>query len=98
MHELSLTNGSMVYVGTSMRSATVQFLHVSEFGKISRRTPEKAKEIVSGSFNAVHPGQMIFVESTAEGRAGEFFDMCDGAQKKQQASSKLTQLDFKFHF
>lgn len=96
--ELSLANGSSVYVGTSMRSSTVQFLHVSEFGKISRRMPEKAKEIVTGSFNAVHPGQMIFVESTAEGRGGEFFDMCQVAQNKKLSSTKLTQMDFRFHF
>lgn len=96
--ELSLSNGSSVYVGTSMRSATVQFLHVSEFGKISRRDPDKAKEIVSGSFNAVHPGQMIFVESTAEGRGGDFFDMCQVAQNKKLSGSKLTTMDFKFHF
>ncbi len=98
VQELSLSNGSSVYVGTSMRSATVQFLHVSEFGKISRKTPEKAKEIVSGSFNAVHPGQMIFVESTAEGRGGAFYDMCDVAQKTKTAGKKLTPLDFRFHF
>ena len=98
MQELSLSNGSSVYVGTSMRSATVQFLHVSEFGKISRRDPDKAKEIVSGSFNAVHPGQMIFVESTAEGRGGDFFDMCQDAQKKKLSGTKLTAMDFRFHF
>lgn len=96
--ELSLSNGSSVYVGTSMRSATVQFLHVSEFGKISRRTPEKAKEIVSGSFNAVHSGQMIFVESTAEGRGGEFFDMCQLSQQRQAMPAGLTEMDFRFHF
>jgi hypothetical protein len=96
--ELSLANGSVVSVGTSMRSATVQFLHVSEFGKISRRNPEMAKEIVSGSFNAVHPGQMIFVESTAEGRGGEFFDICELAQNQQRAKMQLTEMDFRFHF
>ncbi|MDA8260575.1 MAG: hypothetical protein M0Z99_33910 [Betaproteobacteria bacterium] len=95
--ELSLSNGSSVYVSTSMRSATVQFLHVSEFGRISRRYPEKAKEIVSGSFNAVHPGQMIFVESTAEGRGGEFFDMCQTAMRRR-SDAPLTELDFRFHF
>jgi hypothetical protein len=96
--ELSLANGSSVYVGTSMRSQTLSFLHISEFGKISRRDPEKAKEIVSGSFNAVHPGQIIFVESTAEGRGGEFFEMCELAQNTQRAGAKLTPLDFRFHF
>lgn len=96
--ELKLQNGSWVYVSTSMRSATVQYLHVSEFGKISRRTPSKAREIVNGSFNAVHQGNMIFVESTAEGRDGYFFNMCEEAQKKAAAKARLTPLDFRFHF
>ena len=95
---LSLANGSSVEVGTSMRSGTVQFLHVSEFGKISRRFPDKALEIVTGSFNAVHPGQMIFVESTAEGRDGHFYRMVERAQKQQAAGTKLTEMDFRFHF
>lgn len=95
---LTLANGSSVEVNTSMRSGTVQFLHVSEFGKISRRYPERAKEIVTGSFNAVHPGQRIFVESTAEGREGYFYRMCEVAQKKQVTGATLTPLDFRFHF
>jgi hypothetical protein len=96
--ELMLSNGSAVLVGTSMRSGTLQFLHVSEFGKISRRFPEKAKEIVTGAFNTVHPGQMLFVESTAEGRDGYFFNMTKLAQDQQRMGTKLTPLDFRFHF
>lgn len=97
-HTLALANGSSIEVGVSMRSGTVQFLHVSEFGKISRRYPDKAREIVTGSFNAVHEGGFIFVESTAEGRDGEFYRMCETAEKKQMAGDKLTALDFRFHF
>jgi hypothetical protein len=95
---LALKNGSSVEVATSMRSGTAQFLHISEFGKISRRYPDRAKEIVTGSFNAVHPGQFIFVESTAEGRDGYFYRMAEAAQKKAAAGAKMTPLDFAFHF
>lgn len=96
--ELELANGSRVVVGTSMRSGTFQFLHVTEFGKISVKYPERAKEIVTGSFNAVAPGQYIFVESTAEGRDGYFYKMCQVAEKKKLSGEPLTLLDFRFHF
>lgn len=95
---LELSNGSKITVGTSMRSGTYQYLHISEFGKIARRYPEKAKEIVAGSFNAVHPGNFIFVESTAEGRDGYFYNLCEIARRKHLAQEHLTELDFAFHF
>ena len=96
--ELAFNNGSILYVGTSMRSATVQYLHISEYGKICRKYPDKAEEIKTGSLNAVHAGQMIVIESTAEGAYGDFYDMCQIAQRKLQAGEKMTELDFKFHF
>lgn len=96
--ELVLSNGSRVMVGTSMRSGTLQFLHVSEFGKISRRYPEKAKEIVTGAFNTVRAGQFMFVESTAEGRDGYYYKMVGQAEKIAQLGHELTAMDFRLHF
>ncbi len=92
--ELSLTNGSTIRVGTSLRSSTLQYLHISEFGKICARNPERAREIVTGSLNTVHAGQSIFIESTAEGKQGAFYDMCQIAQTSEPKSNQ----DFKFHF
>ena len=40
-------------VGTSSRGGTVHFLHVSELGKIARKYPERAEEIVTGAFESV---------------------------------------------
>lgn len=102
-NELVFSNGSSVRVGTSMRSGTLQILHVSEFGKICKKYPEKAREIVTGSFETVHPGQMIFVESTAEGREGYFYDMSVEAKQlfqqiKAGTRKELSMLDFKIHF
>jgi len=95
---LAFNNNSKIRVGTSLRSGTFQLLHVSEFGKVCAKYPDKAKEIVTGAFNAVEAGQFIFVESTAEGNSGAFFDMCDKAQKDAKEGRSLTKLDFKFHF
>jgi hypothetical protein len=59
---------------------------------------EKAREIRTGALNAVQAGQVIFIESTAEGREGHFYDLCEQAQSKQRMGTPLTSLDFKFHF
>lgn len=87
-------NGSTIKVSVSYRGGTIQSLHVSEFGKICRKYPEKAKEIVTGAFEAVGIDGDITIESTAEGREGYFYDYC-ATSRKQSTPGKL---DFKFHF
>lgn len=96
--ELILSNGSRLHVGTSMRSDTMQLLHISEFGKICARFPDKATEIVTGAFNTVHSGQWMFVESTAEGMYGAYYELCQRAEKLKVAGTPETPLDFRFHF
>jgi hypothetical protein len=95
---LTFKNGSGIRVGTSLRSGTFQYLHVSEFGKICAQFPDKAEEVITGSFNTVPKDGIIFVESTAEGQAGRFYEMCQTAQAKQRRDDRLTNLDFKFWF
>lgn len=96
--ELCFSNGSSIRVGTSMRGSTLQYLHISEFGKICAKFPDKAQEIITGSLNTVAPGQYVFIESTAEGREGYFFDLCKAAQDRQKSDTDPSKLDFKFHF
>lgn len=91
-------NGSSIKVGMSMRSGTLNALHISEFGKLCAKYPEKAREIVTGSLNTVHAGQLVNIESTAEGQGGYFYDYCKVAQDKLKLGTKLTTLDFRFHF
>ncbi len=93
-----LSNDSSIRVGTSMRSGTLRYLHVSEFGKICRKYPERAKEIVTGSFPAVPADSVITIESTAEGQHGYFYDYCQEARTRQESLKKLTNLDFRFFF
>ena len=46
-------------------------MHVSELGKICKKYPEKAKEIVTGDVEAVPAdGGIITLEATAEGKKG----------------------------
>jgi len=94
--ELVFQNGSSIYVGTSGRSGTLQFLHISEYGKICRRFPDKANEIKTGSIPAVHAGGLIFVESTAEGTGGDFYEMVKQAQK--MGTREPNEMEFKLHF
>lgn len=95
---MKFSNGSSLRVGTSLRSGTLQRLHVSEYGKLCAKYPEKAREVRSGAFNTVQVGNKIVVESTAEGQAGDFYDMCQKAEAKEQSGEPLSSLDFKFHF
>lgn len=96
---LEFANGSGIRVGTSLRSSTNQYLHISEFGKICAKYPDKAKEIVSGALNTVEAGQFVFIESTGEaGRWGKFFEMCQIAETAQAAGRPLTKMDYKFFF
>jgi len=96
--EWEFANGSMISVSTSYRSGTLQFLHVSEMGKIAAKYPEKAVEIVTGAFEAVPADGMIAIESTAEGRAGKFYDIVEQARKLQDANKQPDRLEFSFFF
>lgn len=91
-------NNSSVRVATSMRSGTIHRLHVSEFGKICAKYPDKAREVVTGSFQAVPASGIIVVESTAEGQDGEFYKMVQRALAQEQQAHDLTERDYRMHF
>lgn len=91
-------NNSSIRVATSMRSGTIHRLHVSEFGKICAKYPEKAKEVVTGSIPAVPLNGITIIESTAEGAEGEFHDMTQRAIAISEQGKPLTERDYRFHF
>ena len=92
--ELMFSNGSSIRVSVSLRSGTYQYLHISEFGKVCAKTPDKAEEIISGAIETVARGQFIFIESTAEGDYGRFYDMC----MEFRNATSLSEMDYKFFF
>lgn len=96
--QLKFNNGGSIRVATSMRSDTLQYLLITELGTLSLKYPEKAKEVISGSLNAIHKGQMLIIESTAKGQGGKFHDICMMALKLARAKMKLTEMDYKFFF
>lgn len=96
--EMMFANNSSVRVATSMRSGTLQFLHISEFGKIAAEFPKKAREIRTGSLPSVDASGIVFIESTADGQGGAFHEMAMTSLALHQQSKKLSKLDYKFHF
>lgn len=96
--ELVFERGGSMSISTNFRGGTLTRLHVSEFGYICARNPEKAREIRNGAFEAVSKNATITVESTAEGADGGFFDICAQAEKLQLQGADLGPLDWKFFF
>ena len=101
---LRLRNGSEIRVAVSFRSATTHRLHISEYGKICAKYPKRAEEIKTGTLPSIHPqlGGKVVIESTAEGAAGDFYDLCMRAQadtlRAQQSRTPLSKLQYHFHF
>lgn len=91
-------NNSSIRVATSMRSGTIHRLHVSEFGKICAKFPQKAAEVMTGSIPAVPKSGVIVIESTAEGQEGEFYDLTQRAMALSYQKRELTFRDYRFHF
>lgn len=96
--EVWFSNGSSVVVGISHRGGTLQYLHISEFGKIAAEKPDVAEEIISGGLNTLAPGQRVKIESTAHGTGGRFYDMVRRSEARQKEGKPLSRLDFRLHF
>lgn len=90
-------NNSKITVSVSFRGSTLTHLHISEFGKICAKHPDRADEVITGSIPAAEAG-IIFIESTAEGRAGHFYEMTQRARRTASLGRRHTNKEFKFHF
>ena len=96
--EIKFSNGSEIRVGTSLRSGTFNLLHISEYGKICAKDPGKADEIKTGALNTLAPRQLCFIESTAEGKSGDFYEKSMAAQHISTAGREPGEIEYKFHF
>ena len=81
-----------------MRGTTLQYLHVSEYGKICANSPEKSREIRTGALQTVGEEGFVFIESTAEGQEGHFYELCQRAQAEAKSNEDITPRDWRFHF
>jgi hypothetical protein len=73
-------NQSSVTVGLSGRGNTIDFLHVSEAGKISMND-KLWQEMITGTFPASEKAIGIVIESTADGGLGRFYNMVQQSLK-----------------
>lgn len=96
--ELRFANGSSIRVSSSFRSGTYQILHGSEVAKLAAQFPGKAKELNTGSKEAVPKDGIIFYESTAEGGQGLFYETWRQAWDYMQSGKKLHPLAWKHWF
>lgn len=97
---LTFSNDSSIEVDQSLRSGTKHLLLVSEYGHTCARDPEKAREVRTGALNVIAPtkNNVVFIESTAEGQEGHFFQLCEEAQTKERQGGELTLMDYRLHF
>jgi hypothetical protein len=66
---------SSIQVDTSGRSGTYSRLHITEFAKLCKQFPDRAKEVIEGSIPAVPTNGRVDIESTADGSSGLFYDI-----------------------
>lgn len=86
---------SSITVDTSGRSGTYHRIHITEFGRLCKLRPDKAKEILEGSIPAVPTNGRIDIESTADGSDGKFYEMFWEAWERPR---KPLETEFKAHF
>src|SRR3990167_3466835 len=86
---------SSLTVDSSGRSGTFQRLHITEFAKVCRDYPDKAREIFTGSIPAVPTEGRVDIESTAMGSDGLFYDLFWEAWERGEPK---IQTEFKAHF
>lgn len=90
---------SSITVSTSGRSGTYHYVHISEFAKLCVLFPKRAEEVETGTFPAVPFDGFIFIESTAEGMAGRFYEMFNERwAQRDKITPNLSQVQFLPHF
>jgi len=82
-------------VSNSGRSSTLQLLHISELGKLSKLYLGRAEEIITGTLPALVSGGRCIIESTAEGQANLWYEMYMKALKRKEfITPELSNFEF----
>lgn len=90
---------SSIAVSVSGRSGTYHLVHISEFAKMCVLFPKRAEEVETGTFPAVPFDGFIFIESTAEGMAGRFYELFNERwNHRDRITPQLSQVQFLPHF
>lgn len=86
---------SAITVDISGRAGTFNRLHISEFAKLCKTYPDRAKEVLDGSIPAVPNNGRVDIESTAEEASGLFYEMFWAAWDRGEPKHPT---QFKAHF
>ena len=90
---------SSITVSVSGRSGTYHYVHISEFAKMCVAFPKRAEEVERGTFPTVPFDGFIFIESTAEGMAGRFYEMFQqNWLTRDTITPQISQVNFLPHF
>jgi len=90
---------SSIAVSVSGRSGTYHVVHISEFAKMCVMFPRRAEEVETGTFPTVPFDGFIFIESTAEGMAGRFYEIFQESWvTRDQITPLISQVQFLPHF
>lgn len=98
---IQFADGSQSTFGVALsgRSGTYQYVHISEYAKLSKMFPQRAEEVMSGTLPAVPMDGFVFIESTAEGASGSYYDTyMDALDAKSRGSEALFKVQFYPHF
>lgn len=99
--QIEFNDGSVSSFGVSLsgRSGTYNYVHISEYAKLSKMFPQRAEEVVTGTLPAVPMSGYVFIESTAEGAQGNFYDTyMDAISAKARGVESLFKVQFYPHF
>ena len=90
---------SSITVTVSGRSGTYHYVHISEFAKMCVMYPARATEVETGTFPAVPFDGFIFIESTAEGMAGRFYEIFqENWMDRENITPMISKVRFLPHF
>lgn len=67
----------------STRGGTFTLTHISELAKIYKISPQKASEVLTGSMSSIAIGSKLFIESTAEGMEGLFYETFNSSWRER---------------
>lgn len=86
---------SSISVSTSGRSGGYNRVHISEFAKLCKKSPQAAVEVITGTIPAVPPDGRVDIESTAEGEDGDYYDIFMEAWERGEPKFPT---EYKAHF
>lgn len=90
---------SSILVSLSGRSGTFHLVHISEFAKLCVMYPKRSEEVERGTFPTVPMDGFIFIESTAEGMAGRFYEIFQqNWLNRETVTPQISQVQFLPHF